>query len=103
MPSHSAVIETRILEQLTPRQVEYMKSRVPLGSLGRPEEVAARHRVSGLRGSELRNRPVLRCERRQGHVLTRPLNSSLDYLRPPSVRCRNIGIRLLVPINLILL
>ncbi len=36
-----AVIETRILEQLTPRQVEYMKSRVPLGRFGRPEEVAA--------------------------------------------------------------
>ncbi len=36
-----AVIETRILEQLTPEQVEYMKTRVPLGRLGRPEEVAA--------------------------------------------------------------
>lgn len=36
-----AVIETRILEQLTPQQVEYMKSRVPLGRFGRPEEVAA--------------------------------------------------------------
>jgi 3-oxoacyl-[acyl-carrier protein] reductase len=36
-----AVIETRILDQLTPEQVEYMKTRVPLGRLGRPEEVAA--------------------------------------------------------------
>jgi NAD(P)-dependent dehydrogenase (short-subunit alcohol dehydrogenase family) len=36
-----AVIETDILQQLTPQQVEYMKSRVPLGRLGKPEEVAA--------------------------------------------------------------
>jgi 3-oxoacyl-[acyl-carrier protein] reductase len=36
-----AVIETRILDQLTPEQVEYMKTRIPLGRLGRPEEVAA--------------------------------------------------------------
>jgi NAD(P)-dependent dehydrogenase (short-subunit alcohol dehydrogenase family) len=36
-----AVIETDILQQLTPQQVEYMKERVPLGRLGRPEEVAA--------------------------------------------------------------
>lgn len=36
-----AVIETEILKQVTPEQVEYMKSRVPLGRLGRPEEVAA--------------------------------------------------------------
>jgi 3-oxoacyl-[acyl-carrier protein] reductase len=36
-----AVIETEILKQLTPEQVEYMKTRVPLGRLGRPEEVAA--------------------------------------------------------------
>jgi NAD(P)-dependent dehydrogenase (short-subunit alcohol dehydrogenase family) len=35
-----AVIETDILRQLTPEQVEYMKTRVPLGRLGRPEEVA---------------------------------------------------------------
>jgi 2-dehydro-3-deoxy-L-rhamnonate dehydrogenase (NAD+) len=36
-----AVIETDILKQLTPEQVEYMKTRVPLGRLGQPEEVAA--------------------------------------------------------------
>jgi 2-dehydro-3-deoxy-L-rhamnonate dehydrogenase (NAD+) len=35
-----AVIETEILQQLTPEQVEYMKERIPLGRLGRPEEVA---------------------------------------------------------------
>ncbi len=35
-----AVIETPILSQLTPAQVEYMKSRIPLGRFGRPEEVA---------------------------------------------------------------
>ena len=35
-----AVIETTILEQLTPQQVEYMKSRVPMGRFGKPEEVA---------------------------------------------------------------
>ena len=35
-----AVIETPILSQLTPEQVEYMKSRIPLGRFGRPEEAA---------------------------------------------------------------
>jgi len=35
-----AVSETSILEQLTPQQVEYMKSRVPMGRFGTPEEVA---------------------------------------------------------------
>jgi NAD(P)-dependent dehydrogenase (short-subunit alcohol dehydrogenase family) len=35
-----AVIETEILKQLTPQQVEYMKSRVPMGRFGKPEEVA---------------------------------------------------------------
>lgn len=36
-----AVIETSILSQLTPEQVGYMKSKVPLGRFGRPEEVAS--------------------------------------------------------------
>jgi 3-oxoacyl-[acyl-carrier protein] reductase len=36
-----AVIETPILEQLTPAQVQYMTSKIPLGRVGRPEEVAA--------------------------------------------------------------
>jgi NAD(P)-dependent dehydrogenase (short-subunit alcohol dehydrogenase family) len=36
-----AVIETAILEQLTPEQVAYMVERIPLGRTGRPEEVAA--------------------------------------------------------------
>jgi 3-oxoacyl-[acyl-carrier protein] reductase len=36
-----AVIETGILKQLTPDQVEYMKTKIPLGRFGQPEEVAA--------------------------------------------------------------
>lgn len=36
-----AVIETPILEQLTPAQRTYMIERIPLGRTGRPEEVAA--------------------------------------------------------------
>lgn len=36
-----AVIETPILQQLTPEQVAYMLSRIPLGRCGTPEEVAA--------------------------------------------------------------
>lgn len=36
-----AVIQTPILEQLSPEQVDYMVSRIPLGRTGRPEEVAA--------------------------------------------------------------
>jgi len=36
-----AVIETPILKTLTPQQIEYMASRIPMGRVGRPEEVAA--------------------------------------------------------------
>jgi 2-dehydro-3-deoxy-L-rhamnonate dehydrogenase (NAD+) len=36
-----AVIETPILKQLTPKQVEYMTARIPMGRVGQPEEVAA--------------------------------------------------------------
>jgi 3-oxoacyl-[acyl-carrier protein] reductase len=36
-----AVVETGILATLTPAQVEYMKSRIPLGRFGKPEEIAA--------------------------------------------------------------
>ncbi len=35
-----AVIETAILSQLTPEQVTYMKSRIPMGRFGRPDEAA---------------------------------------------------------------
>jgi 3-oxoacyl-[acyl-carrier protein] reductase len=36
-----AVIETPILRQLTPEQIDYMVGRIPLGRTGKPEEVAA--------------------------------------------------------------
>lgn len=36
-----AVVDTPILKQLTPQQVEYMTSRIPMGRVGRTEEVAA--------------------------------------------------------------
>jgi 2-dehydro-3-deoxy-L-rhamnonate dehydrogenase (NAD+) len=36
-----AVIETPILEQLTPEQVKILLSRIPLGRAGKPEEVAS--------------------------------------------------------------
>jgi NAD(P)-dependent dehydrogenase (short-subunit alcohol dehydrogenase family) len=36
-----AVIETPILQQLTPAQVQYMVQRIPLGRVGQPHEVAA--------------------------------------------------------------
>lgn len=36
-----AVIETAILSQLTPEQVAYMKSRIPMGRFGKPHEAAA--------------------------------------------------------------
>ena len=36
-----AVIETPILLQLTPQQVSYMTARIPMGRVGKPEEVAA--------------------------------------------------------------
>ena len=36
-----AVIETPILKQLTQQQIDYMTSRIPMGRVGKPEEVAA--------------------------------------------------------------
>jgi 3-oxoacyl-[acyl-carrier protein] reductase len=36
-----AVVETPILDQLTQEHIDYMVSRIPLGRLGQPEEVAA--------------------------------------------------------------
>ena len=36
-----AVIETPILQQLTPQQVQYMVQKIPLGRVGQPREVAA--------------------------------------------------------------
>jgi len=36
-----AVIRTKILDQLTPAQVDYMVERIPMKRTGRPEEVAA--------------------------------------------------------------
>jgi NAD(P)-dependent dehydrogenase (short-subunit alcohol dehydrogenase family) len=36
-----AVIRTKILEQLTPQQVDYMVARIPMKRTGEPEEVAA--------------------------------------------------------------
>ncbi len=35
------VVETPLLEQLQPDAIEYMRSKVPMGRMGRPEEVAA--------------------------------------------------------------
>ena len=36
-----AVIDTDILKQVSPQHVEYMVSRIPIGRVGQPEEVAA--------------------------------------------------------------
>jgi 2-dehydro-3-deoxy-L-rhamnonate dehydrogenase (NAD+) len=36
-----AVIETPLLDQLQPEAIEYMRSKIPMGRVGRPEEVAA--------------------------------------------------------------
>lgn len=36
-----AVVRTKILEQLTPEQVGYMTSKIPMGRTGEPEEIAA--------------------------------------------------------------
>jgi NAD(P)-dependent dehydrogenase (short-subunit alcohol dehydrogenase family) len=44
-----AVIETAILKQLTPQQVDYMTSKIPMGRVGKPEEVAS---VIGFLASE---------------------------------------------------
>ena len=45
-----AVIETAILKTLTPAQVDYMKSRIPMGRFGLPEEAA--HVIAFLASSE---------------------------------------------------
>jgi NAD(P)-dependent dehydrogenase (short-subunit alcohol dehydrogenase family) len=36
-----AVVRTRILDQVTPAQVDYMVQRIPMKRTGRPEEIAA--------------------------------------------------------------
>ena len=36
-----AVVETDLLQDVSPEMVEYMVSRIPMGRIGRPEEVAA--------------------------------------------------------------
>ncbi len=36
-----AVVHTKILDQLTPQQVDYMTQRIPMRRVGRPEEIAA--------------------------------------------------------------
>ena len=36
-----AVVQTRILDQLTPQQVDYMTQRIPMRRTGKPEEIAA--------------------------------------------------------------
>lgn len=36
-----AVVRTKILDQLTPQQVEYMTSKIPMRRTGEPEEIAA--------------------------------------------------------------
>ena len=36
-----AVVHTKILDQLTPEQVGYMTSKIPMGRTGQPEEIAA--------------------------------------------------------------
>ena len=36
-----AVIETPLLEQLRPEAIEYMTTKIPMGRMGKPEEVAA--------------------------------------------------------------
>ncbi len=36
-----AVIETDLLKQVTQEQVNYMTSRIPMGRMGRPDEVAS--------------------------------------------------------------
>jgi len=36
-----AVVQTRILDQITPEQVAYMTDKIPMKRTGKPEEVAA--------------------------------------------------------------
>ena len=36
-----AVVETRILDEFTPEQVQYMLGRIPMGRFGEIEEIAA--------------------------------------------------------------
>ncbi len=36
-----AVVRTRILDQITPEQINYMTERIPMRRTGKPEEIAA--------------------------------------------------------------
>ena len=67
-----AVIRTAILDGVAPATVEYMISKIPMGRTGTIDEVAALVHYLVEPGSELHDRPVLRYQRRPGHLLTDP-------------------------------
>jgi len=57
-----AVIQTAMLRQATPEQVNYRTQRIPIGRLGQPREIAAlAHFLSS--GVFLRDRAMLRRKR----------------------------------------
>ncbi len=66
-----AVIETPILAQVSDEHIAYMTSRIPMGRVGKPEEVAASGGLSLLARSHVLDRCGLRHLGRAGNVLAR--------------------------------
>ncbi len=66
-----AVIDTPILGQLSEEHIGYMVEKIPLGRVGTARGGRASDRLSRERGSELRDRGLLRHLRRTGGLLMR--------------------------------
>ena len=64
-----AVVRTRILDQLTDAQIDYMTQRIPMRRTGKPEEIAAVVHFLASPDCSFVTGPVLRRQRRPGHVL----------------------------------
>ena len=65
-----AVIETPILAGISEEHISYMVEKIPMGRLGRAEEVAALVVLAGERGVLLLDRRDVRHLRRQGRLLS---------------------------------
>ena len=74
-----AVVETRILNEFTPAQVEYMLGRIPMGRFGEIDEVAAM--VAWLSSAECSFIPHRRGLRRHGRTLDVLGSRGLDSVR----------------------
>ena len=76
-----AVIATPMLEQMSQEHIDYMVSKIPMGRLGQPEEVAELDRLPGLRADDvLDRRDVRHLRRARGLLVERLVEVALAVL-----------------------